>query len=296
MAKFEYKGVDVQNLITPGGSTVSGFDGLLYTPITSNYNSERPLPFNLEQGVTDISTLMTTKYVEFTAAGVAGSYPVPTDYNKIRAVVIGGGGGGAGGGGCGVSGSGQPQSRQSGGPGGQGRHGGFLFMSDVTLSSNNRTIQYLVGAAGTGGGGGQNTGNTGQVNAQSGQTGGVGNAGQYSTLVFQAASGPVQIQVPTSNVAPGGPGGPGSTTPAGATVNLGTNVIPHAVFAGNQLGNWAFDGDDTVVLISSINNFNYRGTSGYGYGGDGGGRQPNGDGYAGQDGTPGYIRIYLLRD
>ena len=284
MAKFEYKGADVGNLITPGGSTVPGFDGLVYTAI-SNYTTELPLKFNLEQGVTDISTLMTTKFVEFTATGPS-QYEVPGDFNKIRALVIGGGGGGAGGGGCGVSGSGQPQSRQSGGPGGHGRHGGFIYLTDTVLSGG-RTIQYLVGAAGGSGGGGQNVGNTGQANSQPGQPGQAGGAGQVSSISF----GNVQVVAPTSNSAPGGPGGPGTGTPGGANILVGTNPYVPTTNGGS---NFLIDGDDATAIPGAINPLSFKST--YGYGGDGGGRQPDGDGYRGQDGTPGYIRIYLLKD
>ena len=284
MSNFEYKGVDVQKLIVSGTSSLTGFSPFTYD-VASNFATERPLPFNFEQGATDVSTLMDASFVEFITAGAA-SYDVPGDFNKIRAVLIGGGGGGGGGGGCGVSGSGESQSRQSGGPGGQGKHGGFVYLTDTVLSSG-RTIQYLVGSGGQGGGGGQNVGNTGQVNSQPGQPGNPGGSGQVSRIIY----GPITVEAPTSNAAPGGPGGPGTDTPGGGNINQGSNpTVP----TSNIGSNFLIDGDDATSIPGSINPIGYRST--YGNKGEGGSRQPNGDGDPGNDGQKGYIRIYLLKD
>ncbi len=281
MAKYLFKGTDINNLIVTGGTAVNNFaPSISYTP-ASPYSTERPLELGFKQNGTDISTIMNAKFIEYTTVNTVSTYDVPTDYNSFRAVLEGGGGGGGGGGGCGWSGS--PQDRQSADPGAPGSNGGFVYVADTTFS--NRTITYFVGAGGGAGGGGQSEGSPGQASSQPGQDGGPGQFGQRTYINFTTPDANYTVLANAGARGNGGQGGPAPGNANTEAVQFVTNSYPSISFStdGNQ---------QATAIPSAINPISYKST--YSYLGNGGSGGP-GDGAPGGGGQRGYIRLYLLK-
>jgi hypothetical protein len=278
---YKFKGTNITDLITaaPGSTTLTGYSG--FPPYQSNvYSTERPLPFNMrqQQGTTQVqvSNSMNAKFVELSGSG---QYQVPSDYNVIRAVLEGGGGGGGGGASCGVTGGG---SRKTSGPGGRGRNGGFVYVSDTPI--NPGPIAYSVGNGGAGGGGAPDGGNLDQTTEQSTNPGGDGQAGNTSTITFTTSGTEYTVRANTGNGGQGGgplTGGTPIVTPA---PNNYTPIISTDAEA-QQISNIPAN----VNPISHLSAY-----SGYGSGGSDNNPGP-GQGSPGGAGMGGYIRLYLLK-
>ena len=275
MSKFTYKGVNLQDIVVNGPSSVTNFTTINYKP-ASAYSTERPLPFNFTQNGTDISMLMDASFIDLTTG--TGTIVLSPSINSVRAVLEGGGGGGGGCGGCGVGGGPVPNPRQSGNNGMNGAAGGIVYLSDTSIA-NNRTITYTVGSAGGLGGNGPNKGNTDDTTRQYGDDGIAGGAGQVTTITLLGTT------TITANAGTGGDGGQGGPSGANAVTPAVTNYTNPAAVTYQQNGNSA-----TTVIPPEINPLSYKNAyANYGNG------TPSGPG-SGTAGDPGFIRIYLLKD
>ena len=268
--KYTYKGTDITNLIS--GSTITsltGYTGFPSYDSASIYSTERPLPLNFLQNGIDISTKFNAEAIDFTA-GQAGTYIVPPEYTKLRAILEGGGGGGGGNGGCGynINPADGPTGRNSGSSGGPGGNGLFLYVSDISGISS---LQYSVGNGGNGGASGAGydpgpTPNSGQ--GQGGQQGGYGNE---SKITFVSSGTTYNI------VSKGGYGGPsgraGNTSPT-TTVNpaLVATYTP-TTYTGPVVNSTTPD----INPLGYLTNISLAGG-------------------VTAAGKPGYIRLYLLKD
>jgi len=207
---------------------------------------------------TDLGITYCAKYIEYlSAGGSAGSINV-SNYSSCTIVMCGGGGGG-GGGGIG------PAIIAS--PGNGGGAGGINIIQKIPLGGVS-SINYSVGNGGTGGAGARAPGN--------GTDGRPGNSTQVSisstSYIANGGSGGI---VGGSN-----PGVPGTITPA--TQNFTTATLNGGLAGG------------TVTYDSNTNRAIQVVGTNYGQGGSGGNKRPIGpSANPGNNGSPGYLRVYL---
>jgi hypothetical protein len=172
-------------------------------------------------------------------------------------------------------------SRRASGPGGSGRNGGFVYVSDTVLGSN--VINFSVGNGGAGGGGAPDGGDLDQATPQSTNPGGDGQAGNVSTITFITGGSPYTV---TANAGNGGKGG-GPATGGSPTVTQVTN--PYTPI-------YSTDGEQQTVSIPVNVNPSAYFVSYSGHGNGGADNNPGpGQGDDGGTGMPGYIRLYLLK-
>jgi hypothetical protein len=274
MAKYTYKGQNIENLIVAGSTDVTNYNGLTYAAAANpNYTTERPLPFSITQQGIDISTIMDAKYVEFTTG--SGTYSIPSDFNGFRAVLEGGGGGsgGAGGGGNGPL----VGQQKNGGGGAGGLNGGFIYVSDVLLNSPIQ-ISYTVGGGGGGGADGASISPSTAVGK--GTPGNAGGTGGSTNISFQTYS-------ITAGGGGGGDYGNGGTS-TGNSGNIADSGNASIASSSNYNPSAIVIVDTNNPIPSNVNPLGYLVNRSLG--------GPTAGGPASGGGKPGYIRIYLLRD
>lgn len=319
MANYKVNDVPLSNLIEQGGSSdaVTKNYNILGTPIkyispnVSSFESPSALGYKLN-GV-DIANSVVAVYNDYTGNTTLNSGDIPSWCTKLRVILIGGGGGGGGGGG-------DPGGwdSQSIGVSGAGGGGGGLVAGIITTANFAAPYKIVVGTGGNGG-------TYQDIAENSGYFGSAGNESSFSyntNTVIMTAEGGTQgtgAEDPNTgnNYTNGAYGG-------GANANIPTV----AKLAGNDSAT-AYDGygydvtnapnhvgpskggtvkydanvpqiatNVTVTTTDSINRPNLSDwankKAGYGQGGMGG-INANSNGYAGQPGGNGLVRIYFIK-
>ena len=311
----------ISELIATGGSTTTVTDKYLITTNTTlSYNPsskafENPSAFGYKKDGTDIANSIKAKYTDYTTINgstteITLDGTIPAWCTQLRFIAIGGGGGGGGGGG-------DPGGWNSGdiGVSGSGGGGGGLAAAYINRATYPPPYVITIGAGGTGGAyqGSPNTeGNDGSPGSASsvkhatnttliianGGAGGNGgtdpNSGTNTTAGVSGGTGNVLAEIATKYTETGSSSN--SATDAdlynatnnadkgpskGGTVNYGTSV---PIIANNTTSN----------MISPDNNGSWS-NPGYGQGGIGGANTDSSNGYAGQDGGDGLVRVYFIK-
>lgn len=305
--------------LTKTGSTTTVTDKYLiatnttltYTPSTKAF--ENPSPLGYKKNGTDIANSIQAKYTNYTSTTTIDDVDIPAWCTQLRFIAIGGGGGGGGGGGDpGGWGSGDTAVSGSGGGGGG--------LAAAYINKATYGPPYVI-TIGTGGNGGAYQGNP---NSE----GNDGSSGNATTVKYAT-----NLTLITANGGAGGNGGTDPNEGKNTTDGVigGTGVVLAAITTkyeqkGNS-SNAANDGDKynatnapdegpsrggTVTYGSSVptiannttsnmiaptnpTNNGYWSTPGYGQGGIGGANTDNSNGYAGQDGGGGLVRVYFIK-
>lgn len=231
--------------------------------------------------------------LEYTTSG-SYSYTIPSYFNKLSAICIGGGGGG--GGGC------HSSNNQNGGPGSGGASGAFGYIEDVPLNSIvDRTITINVGERGlagsslpidgtqgglssitmdsknvltcNGGGGGKRGNRSADLGPGTGATGGTAST-YYNTLYFNSYS----FSTP----------GTASSNDGADNAGIANNTyFPIIKSTKGVQGGWNSINRDSGAGAKSAT---YYGAGG----GAGGGSNASGrSGNEGAYGSGGFVKIYL---
>jgi hypothetical protein len=275
---FTYNGININELVTSGTSTVLDNSFVNFPSFTtSNYSTtDRPLDFKYYYG-SNVSTggsiinqsSIQARYLEYTVNNWNnGNNPTqvnPPDWtNRIHIIAIGGGGGFGGTGGCGYGGF--PIKRHPGGGGGPGAPGEYVAYTEDGNDPTAYQIGISLGRAGTNG----NGGNTRPGNSPGpGGPAGPGNSGNATTVTTYFTIG-----------ASGGGGGDGGSGGNEASSNSpkNTNAVNPAYANNVPIFNTYPSNPNgyTAPIPANYNPLNYLNT----YGG------------ATQNGI---VRIYLLK-
>ena len=318
MANYKVNDIPISDLIESGGETDTNTQKytILNTPlkyISTTYAFEKPSLFNFKFNDVDIANSMVATYTNYTVNTTLNSTDIPNWCNQLRIIVIGGGGGGGGG-------SGDPGgwSSQDVGVSGSGGGGGGLVAGIINISTYAPPYSIVVGTGGAGGanqgtaeaaGNGGSAGNTSSfkyatnttIMSANGGSGGLGGTDPNSSTNTQngVSGGTGSANITVNSTIPGNAsngsgngsaynitnnpyGGPSQ----GGTVNYGTNIPQIAT-------NLALT---TAASIErpEISNWNTA-IAGYGQGGMGGINASNSNGYAGQPGGGGLVRVYFIK-
>lgn len=295
MTNYKVGGISVSDLIA-SGSTTTATSGAFFTGTNttiaynpSNKPFENPTEFGFKKNNTDIANSIQSTYKDYTSSTTLNSADISGWCTQLRIVAIGGGGGGGGGGGdpggsIGVSGSG----------GG----GGGLAAAYINVATYGPPYVLTIGSGGAGGAAQYTPNSPGNPGSDGGIT-----SVKYGT----------NTEIITANGGNGGNGGtdPNSTTNTTAGVNGGNGTILAAIGTkytetGNS-SNTANDGGPSqggtnnygnsvpILANNSTSNTNSWQTPGKGQGGIGGINSGNSNGYAGQNGGGGFVRIYFIK-
>ena len=184
MSGFTYKGIDIGNQITSHDSNAATFSkyNLQHTP--TNYLYQRPLPFNLSDGGTSLSTQCTATQITYKSSSNV-KYDPPEGATAVNVLLLGGQGGKGGNGG---NANAKAINKSAKGNGGGGVVGGF-GESKLNVSGNiPEQVKYTitVGEVGNDGNNGNNNTTNGSANGSStkGGTGGTGGVGGTSSITF----------------------------------------------------------------------------------------------------------------
>jgi hypothetical protein len=281
---YLFKGINITNLTTSGGTSVPGFIGFPTQPTTNvqpQYTSTVTNPFPLNyiynSNTKDVANYCTAYTTTLSSSGTINMPLNSITYKHISAYGWGGGGGGGGGGG--IVKDGNAYNAGGGAGGGSGNYAGIV---QVPITG---AINYTVGGGGTGGGGGTSNDTLGK-NAGDGTA---GKAGGSSTLNVAGTT------ILTANGGSGGNGGNGANTgtiPYKSGTSGSTPGTP-ASNVSNTVGN-----QRTTTTPSSPYTAWPQQTSG-GAGGGGSAAQNTSPGpfksaTSGGAGAAGYLQIYFL--
>jgi hypothetical protein len=313
--KYFYKGVDINDLIQPGGtvdvngySFYSGFPKTV-TPVGANgtrlytnfaspggftqlykFNTNTDIGINPNSGNLSTISEFSARYIDYyytDGSKITITSPF-TPCNHISVACIGGGGGSGGGGGIG-----QGVSVFTGGNGGDGGDGGYAAAEKIPL--NGQAIYLTVGKGGSGGGGGPKADPNFHNEGGDGSPGGNG--------------GPTTLNIGNTNILTGYGGDGGSGGGGGNKANFGGNggngnfvdgyVNPsfggNAQYITSNLTNER--GYEPVKRGVAVKNFHitpYEKGYGYGVNGGSGGISHKNGADAGSPGSNGWCRIYFL--
>jgi hypothetical protein len=311
---FQYKGVDISSLVSPGDTPVNPANTTYYKTLP-NINSSvvtgvyqnTVSNFGYYIQTTPTTTMNLTEYyipytAQFTTGGAVSDYLIPVNFKHFNAILVGGGGGG------GASGNAKGHPGNSAGGAGGGGGGMYLFYQSLLLSDyfnlNPAKTQYVAKiAVGNGGGPGNagdspapgNAGGSSSITGKSTWTANGGAGGGTGTPNGDGDAAPVQ---------PGGAGGTGGVS--------GNSGYPASDGTASPGGYWQNSGPPNVYLGAGYINgawgpilppvVYYNPSPEYGVGGNGGQpispsntASPHGIGINGNAGQPGYIAIYLFR-
>lgn len=269
---FQFKGIDLKNIIKSGNKSITG-----YNLTTDNPNSVNSKPFstnykyynNANEEYDDISTISTAYYGIYDNSNTLN---VPSGATECRLIGIAGGGGG-GGRGANSSMDIDGPDNGSGADGGGGGPGGYVY--GASILDNVNEIKITVGAGGAGGGNRDDTYRNG--NRQTGHTG-YGGGGGGATIIK------IGDETYTANGGNGGAGGNGGTVrdspwPKDNTSGNGTKGDSGNSGNSQTQANW----DNAVLLPANT-----------GKAGSGSYYTPRGGQNAGKSGTAGKVQIIWL--
>jgi hypothetical protein len=294
MSGFQYDGVDMANLVSPGNSSVAAYYNTLpninaNAVTTSVYiNTVSKYGYYIKTSPTATQQDLTEYYIPYTAEFTTGAggtwyYGAPANFKHFNAIFIGGGGGG------GASGSSYNPSN-SGAGGGGGGGGMYLFYQSLEIKNYmiNGALTFTVGGAGIGGSGpGVNATNGGDTTFYTP----FGNLTAYGGIAGSLGDDNSSGNDNSPN-APGGPGGNGGSTADGPTDPNGIGNSGYTVPNGTY--NTAAPGGN--INAAWFANNVLPPLSGYGNGGTGAPSVAGGvSGKAGTPGGQGYVAFYLFR-
>ena len=269
---FQFKGIDLKNIIQSGNTSITGYN---LTTVSPNRENSKPEPTNYKyynntnKEYDDISTISTAYYGIY---GYSNTLNVPSGATACRLIGIAGGGGGGGRGANSYMDIDGPDYG-SGADGGNGGSGGYVY-GKVELDNVN-DITITVGAGGAGGNNNDTTYRNG--NRQTGNSGGGGGGG--GATIIQIGD-----ETFTANGGNGGAGGNGGTVRDVPWPSDNTSANGNKGSSGNSGNSSAQTDWDNAVLLPA--NTGRAGSGSY--------YTPRGGQNAGKSGTAGKVQIIWL--
>jgi len=319
MANYKVNDIPLSDLIEQGGSSdaITQKYNILGTPIkyiSPNVSSfESPSALGYKVNGIDIANSMVAVYNDYTGNTTLNSGDIPSWCTQLRVILIGGGGGGGGGGGDPGGWNSQDVGVSGAGGGGAGLVAGIITKADFAPP-------YKI-VVGTGGDGGTYQG----IAENSGYFGAAGNASSFSyntnTVIMTAEGG-------TRGTGATDPNSSTNSTSGASGGSASANITTVAKLDGNDSAT-AYDGYGynatnapnhvgpsqggtvnynsnvpqiaTNVTVTTTDSYNRQQLTnwsdkkaGYGQGGMGG-INAGSNGFAGQPGGNGLVRIYFIK-